>query len=183
METTQNTAQLVKWTIDTMHSEVLFKVKHLVISTVTGSFKSFTGSASFIEGNLEGADINFSIDVNSIDTNQSQRDGHLKSGDFFDAENYPTIDFQSTSFTQKDDDNYTLVGDLTIRGVTRKVEINAEYGGTEKDAYGNQKIGFEVTGTINRKEFGLTYNALTETGGLAIGENIKLIANIQLQKS
>lgn len=183
METTQNTAQLVNWTIDTMHSEVLFKVKHLVISTVTGSFKSFTGGASFRDGNLEGAEINFSIDVNSVDTNQSQRDGHLKSGDFFDAENYPTIDFQSTSFTQKDDENYTLKGDLTIKGVTRQVEINAEYGGTEKDAYGNQKIGFEVTGTINRKEFGLTYNAITETGGLAIGENIKLIANIQLQKS
>ena len=180
METTQ---ELTKWTIDTMHSEVLFKVKHLVISTVTGSFKSFNGGASFQEGTLAGADINFSIDVNSVDTNQGQRDAHLKSSDFFDAENYPAIEFQSTSFTQKDDENYTLTGDLTIRGVTKQVEINAEYGGTEKDAYGNQKIGFEITGTVNRKEFGLTYNALTETGGIAIGENIKLIANIQLQKA
>jgi len=179
MEATQ---QLVKWTIDTAHSEVHFKVKHLVISTVTGAFKSFNGSASFQADNLEDAEIEFSMDVNSIDTNQSQRDAHLKSGDFFDAENHPTIDFKSTSFTQKDDENYTLTGDLTIRGVTKQVQVNAEFGGTEKDAYGNQKIGFEVTGTINRKEFGLTYNALTETGGLAIGENIKLIANIQLQK-
>jgi len=179
MEATQ---QLVKWTIDPMHSEVLFKVKHLVISTVTGSFKSFTGSATFEEGSLEGADISFSMDVNSIDTNQAQRDAHLKSADFFDAENYPSIDFQSISFVKKDDENYTLLGNLTMKGVTKQVEVNAEYGGTEKDGYGNQKIGFEITGTINRKEFGLTYNALTETGGLAIAENIKLIANIQLVK-
>ncbi len=179
MEATQ---QLVKWTIDPMHSEVLFKVKHLVISTVTGSFKSFTGSATFEEGSLEDADISFSMDVNSIDTNQAQRDAHLKSADFFDAENYPSIDFQSISFVRKDDENYTLLGNLTMKGVTKQVEVNAEYGGTEKDGYGNQKIGFEITGTINRKEFGLTYNALTETGGLAIAENIKLIANIQLVK-
>jgi len=179
METTQ---QLVKWTIDPMHSEVLFKVKHLVISTVTGSFKSFSGSAAFEEDNLEGADISFTIDVNSVDTNQSQRDAHLKSADFFDAESYPEIKFKSISFVKTDDDNYKLTGDLTIKGVTKQVEVNAEYGGTEKDAYGNQKIGFEITGTINRKEFGLTYNAITETGGLAIGENIKLVANIQLLK-
>ncbi len=179
MEATQ---QLVKWTIDPMHSEVLFKVKHLVISTVTGSFKSFSGSASFENGSLEGADISFSMDVNSVDTNQAQRDAHLKSADFFDAENYPSIDFQSTSFVKKDDENYALLGNLTMKGVTKQVEVNAEYGGTEKDGYGNQKIGFEITGTINRKEFGLTYNALTETGGLAIAENIKLIANIQLVK-
>jgi len=179
MEATQ---QLVKWTIDPMHSEVLFKVKHLVISTVTGSFKSFSGSATFEEGSLEGADISFSMDVTSVDTNQAQRDAHLKSADFFDAENYPSIDFQSVSFVKKDDDNYKLIGNLTMKGVTKQVEVNAEYGGTEKDGYGNQKIGFEITGTINRKEFGLTYNALTETGGLAIAENIKLIANIQLIK-
>lgn len=165
-----------------MHSEVLFKVKHLVISTVTGSFKSFSGSATFEEGSLEGADISFSMDVTSVDTNQAQRDAHLKSADFFDAENYPSIDFQSVSFVKKDDDNYKLIGNLTMKGVTKQVEVNAEYGGTEKDGYGNQKIGFEITGTINRKEFGLTYNALTETGGLAIAENIKLIANIQLIK-
>jgi len=179
MEATQ---QLVKWTIDPMHSEVLFKVKHLVISTVTGSFKSFSGSATFEEGSLEGADISFSMDVTSVDTNQAQRDAHLKSADFFDAENYPSIDFQSVSFVKKDDDNYKLIGNLTMKGVTKQVEVNAEYGGTEKDGYGNQKIGFEITGTINRKEFGLTYNALTETGGLAIAENIKLIVNIQLIK-
>ncbi|WP_256012757.1 YceI family protein [Desertivirga xinjiangensis] len=180
METTQ---QAVKWTIDNMHSEVLFKVKHLVISTVTGSFKSFNGSVTLPEESLEGAEISFSIDVDSIDTNQQQRDAHLKSADFFDAESFPTINFQSVSFIKRDEENYSLLGNLTIKGVTKLVEVNAEYGGTEKDAYGNQKIGFEVTGTINRKEFGLTYNALTETGGLAIGENIKLIANIQLQKS
>ncbi|MEJ6979377.1 YceI family protein [Pedobacter sp. P351] len=178
----ESTQQLVKWSIDTMHSEVLFKVKHLVISTVTGSFKSFNGSATFEEDGFEGADISFSMDVNSVDTNQNHRDDHLKSADFFDAENYPTIDFQSIAFNKVDEENYKLIGNLTIKGVSKLVEVNAEYGGTEKDAYGNQKVGFEITGTINRKEFGLTYNAITETGGLAIAENIKLIANIQLQK-
>jgi polyisoprenoid-binding protein YceI len=180
METTQ---QLTQWTIDNMHSEVLFKVKHLVISTVTGSFKSFSGSAYFAEESLEDAKIDFSIEVDSVDTNQKQRDDHLKSADFFDADNFPKIVFQSVSFKKRDQENYILSGNLTIRGVTKLIEVNAEYGGAEKDAYGNQKIGFEVTATINRKEFGLTYNAITETGGLAIGENVKLIANIQLQRA
>lgn len=180
METAEKTTT---WTIDNMHSEVLFKVKHLVISTVTGSFKSFNGAASFEGDNFESAKIQFSIDTNSVDTNQAQRDAHLKSADFFDAEQFPSIDFESTSVSKIDDENYLVIGNLTIKGVTKEVEVNAEFGGTEKDSYGNQKIGFEVTGTVNRKEFGLTYNAITETGGLAIGENIKLVANIQLQRA
>lgn len=176
------TAQQIKWSIDPMHSEVLFKVKHLVISTVTGSFKNFSGSVSFEEDKLEDASVTFEIDVNSVDTNQEQRDGHLKSADFFDVENYPVISFSSTSFKKIKGDVYKLEGNLTMKGVTRAVEVEAEFGGTEKDAYGNTKMGFEITGVINRKEFGLTYNSITETGGLALGENIKLAANIQLVK-
>lgn len=176
------TAQQIKWSIDPTHSEVLFKVKHLVISTVTGSFKSFSGNVSFEEDKLEDAAITFEIDVNSVDTNQEQRDGHLKSADFFDVENYPVISFSSTSFKKVKGDIYKLEGNLTMKGVTKPVEVEAEFGGTEKDAYGNTKMGFEITGVINRKEFGLTYNSITETGGLALGENIKLAANIQLVK-
>lgn len=171
-----------KWTVDNMHSEVHFKVKHLVISTVTGAFNTFSGSAVAADDSFEHANINFLIDVNSVDTNQSMRDEHLKGADFFDTEAFPEIKFESTSFTKAKGDVYKLAGNLTMKGVTKPVELEAEYGGTEKDNYGNTKVGFEVTGTINRKEYGLTYNALTETGGLALGENIKLIANIQLAK-
>ena len=166
-----------------MHSEIQFKVKHLVISTVTGTFRNLDGGATTEHDDFDGAEVHFSLDVNSVDTNQEMRDTHLKSADFFEAETYPKIAFKSTSFKKVDDDEYVLTGDLTMKGVTKPVTLKAEYGGTAKDNYGNKKLGFEVTGKINRKEFGLTYNALTETGGLALGEDIKLIANIQLAQA
>jgi polyisoprenoid-binding protein YceI len=169
-----------KWAVDPMHSEVLFKVKHLVISTVTGSFKTFSGTAITDGEDFENAAIQFSMDVNSIDTRQESRDAHLKSADFFDAEMFPDIQFTSTSFTKRNSDHYKLLGDLTMKGVTKPVELDVEYGGAQNDFYGTKKVGFEITGKVNRKEFGLTYNALTETGGLALGEDIKLIANIQV---
>ncbi|ARK12766.1 YceI family protein [Fibrella sp. ES10-3-2-2] len=172
-----------KWVVDPMHSEVQFKIKHLVISTVTGTFRQFGGGATTEHDDFDGAEVHFELDVNSIDTNQEMRDTHLKSAEFFEADTYPKIAFKSTSFRKIDDDEYALVGELTMKGVTKPVTLKAEYGGTAKDAYGNQKLGFEVTGKINRKEFGLTYNALTETGGLALGEDIKLIANIQLAQA
>jgi polyisoprenoid-binding protein YceI len=177
MTTTQT-----KWVIDPMHSEVQFKVKHLMISTVTGSFNKFSGTATTQSEDFENAEIQFSLDVNSISTNQEMRDDHLKKEEFFHSEKYPTIDFKSTSFKRINETDYTLVGNLTIKGVTKEVQVNAEFGGKSKDHQGNLKAGFEITGTINRKDFGLTYNALTETGGLALGENIKLIANIQVAK-
>jgi polyisoprenoid-binding protein YceI len=120
--------------------------------------------------------------VESIYTGQAQRDVHLKNGDFFEAETFPKITFQSTSFIKTGTENYILKGNLTLKGVTKEVILNAEYGGTEKDHLGNIKAGFEVSGTINRKEFGLSYNAFTETGGLALGENVRLSANIQLAR-
>jgi polyisoprenoid-binding protein YceI len=168
------------WAIDPLHSEIHFKVKHLVISTVTGTFKSFSGTAVSDGADFQNAKINFSINVDSIDTNQPQRDGHLKSGDFFETDKYPTIDFESTSFAKVKGDDFKLTGNLTMHGVTKPVELDVEYGGSEKDGYGNIKHGFEITGKINRKEFGLTYNSITEAGGLALGEDIKLIANIQV---
>jgi len=172
----------VTWNVDAMHSEVLFKVKHLVISTVTGSFKSFSGLAVTEGDQFEDAAVEFSIDVKSVDTGQPGRDEHLINADFFEADTHPQFKFVSTSFKNIKGDLYKLIGNLTIKGITKEVELEAEYGGTEKDSYGNIKVGFEVTGTIDRKDFNVTFNALTETGGLALGEKIKIVANIQLAK-
>ena len=180
--TTAANMTTTKWAVDPLHSEVLFKVKHLVISTVTGSFKKFQGEVEASEDDFNEADIRFSMDVDSIDTNQPHRDAHLKNSDFFDAEVYPKINFESTSFIKTASGDYKLNGNLTMKGVTKPVHLDVEYGGSERDQYGNIKHGFEVTGKINRKEFGLTYNALTETGGLALGEDVKLVANIQIAK-
>jgi polyisoprenoid-binding protein YceI len=174
-------ATLTKWVLDPMHTEVQFKVKHLVISTVTGSFRNFEGTMESDDDDFENAEISFSLDVSSIDTNQEQRDGHLKSADFFDAENFPKISFKSTSF-EKSGDGYILKGDLTIKDVTKPIALNVEHGGSATDFYGNTKTGFEVTGKINRKEFGLTWEGITEAGSVVVGEDIKLIINAQFAK-
>lgn len=171
-----------QWNLDPTHSEVQFKVKHLVISTVTGTFNQFSASATTHGEGWENAQITFTADINSIDTNNEQRDGHLKSADFFDAENHPTLTFNSTSFTKKSDNVYTLVGDLTLKGTTKSVTLNAEFGGEMVDPYGNHKAGFEVSGEINREEFGLTWSAVTEAGGVVVGANVKLLMNIQFAK-
>ncbi|RWY54083.1 YceI family protein [Mucilaginibacter gilvus] len=173
-------ATATKWVLDPMHSEVQFKVKHLVISTVTGAFKTFEGELTTESDDFEGADVSFSLDVNSIDTNQEARDGHLKSGEFFDAETYPKISFKSTSFTK--DGDYKLTGDLTIKDVTKPVTLDVEYGGVAGDFYGNTKAGFEITGKINRKDFGLVWDGVTEAGSVVLGSDIKLIINVQFAK-
>jgi polyisoprenoid-binding protein YceI len=175
-------ATLTKWSIDPMHSEVQFKVKHLVISTVSGFFKSFEGSVDTDNEDFDGAEIEFSIDINSIDTNQTQRDEHLKSAEFFDAAKYPHIKFKSTSFTKTGDDEYELKGNLTIKDQTKPVTLNVEFGGAAADFYGNTKAGFEITGKINRKEFGLTWDGVTEAGSVVVGDDIKLTINAQLVK-
>ena len=171
-----------KWAIDPAHSEVQFKIKHLVISTVSGFFKSFEGTAETEGDDFDNANISFSLDVDSIDTNNEQRDGHLKTGDFFEAETYPKITFKSTSFTKSGDDTYDLVGDLTVKGITKSVKVTAEHGGVAADFYGNTKAGFEITGKINRKDFGLTWDGVTEAGSIVLGDEIKLFINIQLTK-
>jgi polyisoprenoid-binding protein YceI len=175
-------ATLTKWVIDPMHSEVQFKVKHLVISTVTGFFKSFEGTLETENDDFEDASISFALNIDSIDTNQTQRDEHLKSAEFFDAAQHPQITFKSTSFKKTSDDEYALVGDLTVKGVTKSVKLAAEFGGSADDFYGNTKAGFEVTGKINRKDFGLTWDGITEAGSIVLGEDIKLLINIQLAK-
>jgi len=170
-----------KWIIDPTHSEVHFKVKHLVISTVTGTFKSFEGSMESENEDFQDAAIEFTLDVESIDTNQEQRDGHLKSADFFDAAQFPKISFKSTSFKKVGDD-YELLGDLTLKNVSKPVKLYVEYGGRATDFYGNDKAGFEVSGKISRKEFGLTWDGITEAGAIVVGDEIKLQINVQFAK-
>ena len=170
-----------KWALDPAHSEVNFKVKHLVISSVTGTFKSFEGGFETDNEDFSNANIDFSLDVNSIDTNQEQRDVHLKSTDFFDKEKFPKISFKSTSFTKSGDD-YELTGNLNVKDVTKPIKLKVEYGGTATDFYGNEKAGFEITGKISRKEYGLTWDAVTEAGAIVVGDDIKLNINAQFAK-
>lgn len=182
MSTATQTSATTTWGFDPTHSEVQFKVRHLVISTVTGYFKSFIIKASVDDDDWANAKVNFSADIDSIDTGQEQRDGHLKSADFFDAENYPKLTFASTSIQKVSDDIYKLIGDLTIRGITKPIELDVEYGGETTDFYGNYKAGFEVSGKIKRKAYGLTWDAVTEAGSVVVSDEVKLHANVQLVK-
>jgi polyisoprenoid-binding protein YceI len=179
METSTNKTT---WIIDPMHSEIHFKVKHLVIATVTGSFDRFEGRVISDGDDFTGAVAEFSAEVNSINTNQPDRDNHLKSADFFDAANHPKLTFQSTGLEKGGRLGLIMTGDLTIRGITRKVELDVEFGGVAVDPYGNTKAGFELSGKINRREFGLQWNALTEAGGMVVADEVKLQMNVELAK-
>ncbi len=177
-----DTETLTKWTIDPAHSEIGFKVKHLVISTVTGQFGEFSGSLEQTSDDFEGADVEFEADVNSIQTGNEDRDGHLKSEDFFKADEYPKLTFQSTSMEKTGENSYNLNGDLTIRGTTKPVSLDVTHGGTVQDPYGNTKAGFEISGTINRKEFGLEWDAVTEAGSVVVGDKVTLQLDVQLTR-
>ncbi len=166
-----------------MHSEVQFKVKHLMITTVTGYFQSFHVEAETEDDQFTSANsVLFTADVNSINTNNEQRDTHLKSADFFDAENHGQVRFTATNYENVGGDEYQLHGDLTIKGTTKPVTVKVEFGGIVVDPYGQTKAGFTVTGKISRKEFGLTWNAVTEAGSVVVSDEIKLQAEIQLVK-
>lgn len=172
----------MKWTIDPTHSEIQFKVKHLMISTVTGYFKKFdlqveTGSDDFTTAKK----IEFTADIDSIDTNNAQRDTHLKSADFFNAEEHSQLRFVGTKYEGTDDDA-VLHGDLTIRGVTKPVTLQVAFGGIVVDPYGQTKAGFTVSGKISRKAFGLTWNAVTEAGSVVVSDEIRILAEVQLVK-
>ncbi len=173
----------VKWKVDPMHSEVQFKVKHLMITTVTGYFSSFN-----IEAETENQEFNsaksvvFTADVDSISTNNEQRDTHLKSPDFFDVANHGEIKFVANRYEQVSGNDYKLHGDLTIRGTSKPVTVNVEFGGIVVDPYGQTKAGFTVNGKINRKDFGLTWNAVTEAGSVVVSDEIRLQAEVQLVK-
>lgn len=171
-----------KWAIDPSHSSVGFKVKHLMISTVSGEFTSYEGSVESQGDSFAGAQVSFTAQIDSISTHNEQRDGHLKSADFFDAATHPTLTFKSTSFEKKGGDDYVLNGDLTLHGVTKPVSLEVEYSGLVQDPYGNTKAGFSLGGKINRKDFGLVWSAVTEAGSVVVSDEVKLVAEVQLVK-
>lgn len=175
-------AQTTKWVIDKSHSKVQFDVAHLVISEVTGQFKSFDGSVLSDKPDFSDAKIEVNIDVNSINTDDEKRDGHLKSPDFFDANKYPKITFKSKSLKKVNNNLYKLTGDLTMHGVTKEVVLDVQFNGIKNDPWGNTKAGFKVTGKINRNDFGLKYNAPLEGGGVLIGEEVNITCNVELLK-
>lgn len=170
-----------KWVLDPTHSEVEFKVRHLMITNVTGSFETFSSSAETEGDDFTTAKIVFTGDVNSITTKNEQRDGHLKSADFFESEKYPEFTFKSTSLTKKGD-GYQLNGELELRGVTKPITLSVEEGGIVTDPYGQVKAGFSVTGKISRKEFGLNWNGVTEAGGVVVSDDVRIQAEVQYVK-
>jgi polyisoprenoid-binding protein YceI len=177
---TQNVAVKTKWGVDASHSEVQFKVKHLVISSVTGFFRKFSGTVESDSENFDGAKVQFSIDTNSIDTNVGDRDAHLKSADFFAAEQYPSIEFKNGVLKKVSGEEYKLKGDLTIRDTTKPVELTVEHNGTAADPWGNFRAGFEINGKINRKDYGLNWGAVTEAGNIVVADDVKLHFNVEL---
>ena len=173
----------MKWQIDPTHSEIQFKVKHLMITTITGYFKQFDLKVETATEDFTSAkEIVFTADIDSIDTNNAQRDTHLKSADFFNAEQHRQLQFTGTKYEAAGDDTAKLYGDLTISGVTKPVVLNVEYGGIVTDPYGQTKAGFTVAGKISRKDFGLTWNAVTEAGSVVVSDEIKIHAEVQLVK-
>jgi polyisoprenoid-binding protein YceI len=170
------------WSIDASHSEVGFKVRHLMITNVKGSFGKYSATAAMEEDNLETAKITFEAEVASVNTGNEQRDGHLKSPEFFDVENHPSIKFESTKMEKAGENEYKLTGNLNVKGVEKSVVLDVTSLGIAKDPWGNTKAGFEVKGKINRNDFNLTWNAALETGGVLVSEEVNLIAEVQFLK-
>lgn len=167
----------VNWNLDKTHSEVQFKVKHMVISTVTGDFSSFDAHAESEDEVFKNAKFEFSADVNSISTKNEQRDEHLKSDDFFNSSEFPKLTFKGSEF-----DGEKLKGEITMKGVTKPITLDVDFGGVITDPYGNQRAGFEFTGQLNRKDFGLNWNGTLESGGLVVSDNVKLFVNLEFTK-
>ena len=179
METQEKT----KWTIDPSHSKTGFKVKHLMIANVTGTFREFEGQVTATGDDFSTAEISFSMNSASVDTEIADRDAHLKSADFFDVENHPKITFAGSGLKDLGDELYELTGDLTIKGVSHPVSLSVEYGGIMTDPWGNVKAGFSITGKIKRKDWGLNWNAALEAGGVLVGEEVKINCDIELAKA
>ena len=182
---TTATLTTTKWGLDQAHSEIRFKAKHMMISTITGEFKNYDVTIetdSDKEDDFASAKIVYTADVSSIETGNDQRDGHLRTNDFFSPEQFPKINFASTSMRKKDYGKYLLTGDLTIRDVTKQISLDVDYEGKVVDPWGNTKYGFTVNGKINRKDFGLNWNVITEAGGILVGEEIKIHASVQIAK-
>ena len=170
--------------IDPTHSEIQFKVRHLMISTVTGSFTDYNVQAESEEYDMMNAKVVFTAKLDSINSGNADRDAHLKSPDFFDAGNHPEIKFVSTSVKAGDSkEEFRLTGDLTIRGTTKPITLDIEFGGIAKDPWGNTRAGFTVTGKLNRKDYGLTWNAMTEAGGVVVSDEVKIQCGVELVES
>lgn len=174
-------AQTTRWTFDRSHSNIKFNVQHMLISEVTGYFKDYEGKVETQGDDFENAKIEFSASVASINTDNEKRDAHLKGDDFFNADKFPLMSFKSKSFTKAGEGKYKLVGDLTIRDVTKQVELDVTSGGIAK-AWGMTKAGFRIKGVINRFDYGLKWNALTEAGGWVVGPNVEIDCNVELDK-
>ena len=170
------------WAIDPTHSELLFKVKHLMITNVKGEFRSFNASLESVGTDFSKARVTATVDADSIFTNNTDRDNHLKSADFFDVENHKELTFEGTSFTKLDDDNYQLKGNLSIKGVAKEVTLDVEFGGIAKDPWGNEKAGFSISGKINRKDWGLNWNAALEAGGVMVSDEVRINGEVQFVK-
>jgi polyisoprenoid-binding protein YceI len=181
METATNT--LTRWNLDTAHSEVTFKVKHMMITNVSGSLENFSVNVESEGDDFTKSKISFTADIKSINTGNPERDNHLKSADFFNAEENPQIKFESQRLEKKGGNEFILSGNLTIAETTKPVKFDVEYGGIGKDPWGNEKAGFSVTGKITRSDFGLNWNAALETGGVLVGDEVKVFAEIQLVKA
>ena len=173
---------ITKWSLDPTHSEIHFKVRHLMVSWVTGSFKQFNATVETEGDDITTAKVHFNAEIHSISTNNEQRDAHLRTGDFFDAENHPQLTFESNKLEKISDEHYKLYGTLTMRGVSKPVVLNAEYGGTAQDPWGNTRIGVSVSGKINRKDFGVNFSMVSETGGILLGEEVTINANTEFVK-
>jgi len=171
-----------KWVLDPTHSELSFKIRHLMISNVSGSIKDFQVSAETRDDDFSTAQISVVGDMASVSTNQEQRDTHLRTADFFEVEKHPQFQFKSTRIEKAGDGTFALYGDLTLKGITKPVQLNVEFNGIAKDPWGNQKAGFLITGRINRSEWGVNFNGVLETGGVMLSDEIKINSEIQMVK-
>lgn len=176
-------ATLTKWAIDPTHSEIGFKVKHMMFTNVSGKFEKYSGVIETEGDTFENTKIEFTAETASVSTGNTDRDAHLVSADFFDAANFPELKFVSASFTHNGGDNYVMKGDLSLHGVTKPVTLDVEFGGLGNDPWGNQKAAFSITGKINRKEWGLAWNVSLDSGGVLVSEEIRLIIEVQLVKA
>lgn len=172
-----------KWVIDSAHSEINFRVKHMMISTVTGGFETFQAEVETEDEDFSTAKVSFTADTASINTRNEQRDGHLRSAEFFDSERVPQLKFEASGATKPDGDgHYTLEGDLTIRDVTKPIVLKVEFGGIAVDPWGNTRAGFEINGEVNRKDFGLMWDAVTEAGGIVLADKVRIHCHVELIK-
>jgi len=171
------------WNVDKVHSKVRFDVAHMVISVVEGDFKNFNGTVINTKADFSDAKFSFNVETKSINTDNTRRDADLKSGNFLEVEKYPEMSFKSTSLIKKDDKNFTLNGNLTLRGVTKPVSFNMQFNGTIKDPWGNTRAAFKVTGKINRFDYGLKYNSVMDKGGLVVGKTVNFTIRLETIKA